>query len=93
MLKTQTVTAILHRSRLNFNITASSSSLPATASKMSTTENAIRAHPPPDSSEELRQQRPQQQPSGAYFPLGYKEAAYQWVCSLDLGLLIRLFHV
>ncbi|KAL6829910.1 alpha/beta-hydrolase [Trichoderma camerunense] len=89
MLKTQTVTAILHRSRINFNITTSSSSLPATASKMSTTENAIRAHPPPDAPEELRQQRPQQQPSGAYFPLGYKEAAYQWWSSVTPSMAER----
>lgn len=89
MLKTQTVTAILHRSRLNFNITTSSSSLPATASKMSTTENAIRAHSPPDAPEELRQQRPQQQPSGAYFPLGYKEAAYQWWSSVTPSMAER----
>ncbi|KAK4081768.1 uncharacterized protein Triagg1_2509 [Trichoderma aggressivum f. europaeum] len=89
MLKTQTVTAILHRSRLNFNITTSSISLPATASNMSTTENAIRAHPPPDAPEELRQQRPQQQPSGAYFPLGYKEAAYQWWSSVTPSMAER----
>lgn len=82
MLKTQTVTAILHRSRINI----SSSSLPATASKMSTTENAIRAHPPRDPPEELRQQKPQQA-AGAYFPLGYKEAAYQWV-SFDFSVAV-----
>ncbi|KAL6881170.1 alpha/beta-hydrolase [Trichoderma novae-zelandiae] len=77
MLKTQTVSAILHRSRLSFTITTSPSPLPATVSSMSTTETAIRAHPPREAPEEVRQQRPQQ-PAGAYFPLGYKEAAYQW---------------
>ncbi|UKZ47300.1 hypothetical protein TrVGV298_001518 [Trichoderma virens] len=87
MLKTQTVTAILHRSRLSFNLTSSTSSLPATASNMSTTENAIR--PPRDAPEELRQQRPQQQPSGAYFPLGYKEAAYQWWSSVTPSMAER----
>ncbi|KAL7950213.1 alpha/beta-hydrolase [Trichoderma barbatum] len=89
MLKTQTVTAILHRSRLSLNLTTSPSALPATVSNMSTTENAIRAHPPRDSPEELRQQRPQQQPSGAYFPLGYKEAAYQWWSSVTPSMAER----
>ncbi|KAL7802164.1 alpha/beta-hydrolase [Trichoderma aethiopicum] len=88
MLKTQTVSAILHRSRLSFPITTSPSPLPATTSSMSTTENAIRAHPPREAPEELRQQRPQQ-PAGAYFPLGYKEAAYQWWCGVTPSMAER----
>lgn len=57
---------------------------------MSTADGSVRApnargadHP-----EHLRQQKPEQRPSSVYFPMGYKEAAYQWVCaclkSLDL---------
>jgi cardiolipin-specific phospholipase len=82
MLKTQTVTAILHRSRLNLALNTASTPTASPAypvSKMSTTENAIRVQPPLEATEELRQGKPQQV-KGAYFPLGYKEAAYQWVC-------------
>jgi hypothetical protein len=84
MLKTQTVTAILHRSRLNLTLNTASTSPTASpaypVAKMSTTENAIRAQPPPEPTEELRQGKPQPV-KGAFFPLGYKDAAYQWVCS------------
>lgn len=48
---------------------------------MSTADGSVRApnargadHP-----EHLRQQKPEQRPSTVYFPMGYKEAAYQWV--------------
>ncbi|PTB70710.1 alpha/beta-hydrolase [Trichoderma citrinoviride] len=88
MLRTQTVSAILQRSRLSFTLTTSPSPLPATTSSMSTTESAIRAHPPREAPEDLRQQRPQQV-SGAYFPLGYKEAAYQWWCGVTPSMAER----
>ena len=57
---------------------------------MSTAEGSVRApnargaeHP-----EHLRQQKPEQRPSTVYFPMGYKEAAYQWVsaCSKPIDL-------
>lgn len=49
---------------------------------MTTTDSAVRAHqaarPADQPVDEIRQQKPQQPPS-VFFPLGYKEAAYQWV--------------
>ncbi|KAM0484245.1 hypothetical protein ACHAPX_001664 [Trichoderma viride] len=91
MLKTQTVTAILHRSRLNLALNTASTPTASPAypvSKMSTTENAIRVQPPLEATEELRQGKPQQV-KGAYFPLGYKEAAYQWWSSITPSMAER----
>jgi len=59
-----------------------SSSSPATA-RMTTTEGSVRTQHPheagPHATEDLRAQQRPQRPSAAYFPLGYKDAAYQWV--------------
>ncbi|KAJ6444590.1 alpha/beta hydrolase [Purpureocillium lavendulum] len=58
------------------------------AARMSTTEGAVRAQHPhgteagPHATEDIRPQQKPQRPSGAYFPLGYKDAAYQWWTSV-----------
>ncbi|GJN80719.1 hypothetical protein PLIIFM63780_004249 [Purpureocillium lilacinum] len=62
-----------------------SSSSPATA-RMTTTEGSVRTQHPheagPHATEDLRAQQRPQRPSAAYFPLGYKDAAYQWWTSV-----------
>ena len=47
---------------------------------MSTADGGIRiqARPSAEHTAEVRQQKPTQPPT-TYFPLGYKDAAYQWV--------------
>ncbi|PHH65899.1 hypothetical protein CDD81_1268 [Ophiocordyceps australis] len=84
MLKTHTASALLQRSRITLAATSSSpppSSSPASSATkspitMSSTEGPVR---PPQSQQQLKDQRP---PESAYFPLGYKEAAYQWWTSV-----------
>ncbi|KAM4056956.1 alpha/beta hydrolase fold domain-containing protein [Hirsutella rhossiliensis] len=77
MLKShQTASAVLQRSRLSF---AASTCPPPP--KMSTTEAPLRPQHAHADDPRPQQQRPQQPPS-VYFPLGYKDAAYQWWTSV-----------
>ena len=80
MLTQQSSTVVL-RSRIFLassilvagGVNSNNSAVPQHKASMSTPDGSVRA------SEESRQQRPRQ-PS-IFFPLGYKEAAYQWVSS------------
>ncbi|UNI21615.1 hypothetical protein JDV02_007591 [Purpureocillium takamizusanense] len=59
----------------------------ANAARMTTTEGTVRAQHPheghPHATDDIRaQQQKPQRPSAAYFPLGYKDAAYQWWTSI-----------
>lgn len=81
MLKQHSATSVL-RSRIT--IVSSMPSAGANGSpsvKMSTADGSVRAQQPaPRASDEIKQQKPQRPPS-VFFPLGYKDAAYQWVSS------------
>ncbi|PHH82489.1 hypothetical protein CDD82_5825 [Ophiocordyceps australis] len=90
MLKTHAASALLQRSRITLAATSSSpsSSSPASPAAKSPITTPIitmpsshdaHAPPPPQSQQQLKDQRP---PESAYFPLGYKEAAYQWWSSV-----------
>ncbi|RSL90098.1 hypothetical protein CEP52_014694 [Fusarium oligoseptatum] len=77
MLKIQPTFAALQLSRLTL-----AASLPAASCKMSTAEGAVRPPRAADAPEEFKHQ-PELKPSSAFlFPLGYKDAAYQWWTSL-----------
>lgn len=80
MLKHQSATAVLQISRITLASTTSSSLPVSQSAKMSTADGSVRPQQARsvDRSEELKQQKPERQPN-VYFPLGYKEAAYQWV--------------
>lgn len=74
MLKIQPTFAALQLSRLTL-----AASLPAASCKMSTADGAVRPPRAADAPEEFKHQ-PELKPSSAFlFPLGYKDAAYQWV--------------
>ncbi|RSL63735.1 hypothetical protein CEP54_005073 [Fusarium duplospermum] len=77
MLKIQPTFAALQLSRLTL-----AASLPAASCKMSTADGAVRPPRAADAPEEFKHQ-PELKPSSAFlFPLGYKDAAYQWWTSL-----------
>lgn len=79
MLKQHTATAVL-RSRITVvsSMPGASSTTPQQQTvKMSTTDGNVRA-------QEVKQQK-QTRPPATYFPLGYKDAAYQWVSFAHLG--------
>lgn len=51
---------------------------------MAAAETGGHSHPPSahgEAAEEVKQHKPVRGPPAVYFPLGYKEAAYQWVCT------------
>lgn len=80
MLRLQPSSAVLPISRLSSSITAFNTTTPT---RSMSTDGTVR---PPhggrvaDAPEEIKQA--ELKPSHAFlFPLGYKDAAYQWVCS------------
>lgn len=75
MLKLQTSSAVLQLSRITL-----AASLPSTKCNMSTTDGTVR--PPPSRAAEHAdeyKQTPPARTAAAFFPMGYKDAAYQWV--------------
>lgn len=76
MLKHQSASAILSRSRSHLVASAS----PPLKATMTTTENPVRTPQPSEPPMGSIQQKPQRGgPPSMYFPLGYKEAVHQWV--------------
>jgi hypothetical protein len=64
---------------------------------MSTTDGSVRVHQAPNlpsdhAPEQIKQQQPPSRGPATYFPLGYKEAAYQWV-SYPIPLLGALENI
>lgn len=93
MLKIPAATAgtLLHRSRIVLAAASASASASAISKvrrpNMTSSEGSVRAGPrPQDVPDHLKQTKPERPTT--YFPLGYKDAAYQWVC--HLAMQIRL---
>ncbi len=74
MLKQQKATVFFQRSRITL---ASSFPTASKLAKMAAENGAARAQQQDDTSQ-VKQTR-ETRPPPVYFPLGYKEAAYQWV--------------
>uniref|UniRef100_A0A8H7NPH4 AB hydrolase-1 domain-containing protein n=1 Tax=Bionectria ochroleuca TaxID=29856 RepID=A0A8H7NPH4_BIOOC len=98
MLKQQAATAVLHRSRIIFVTSASNAGQlyhhPPPPSIMSTTDGSVRVHQAPNlpsdhAPEQIKQQQPPSRGPATYFPLGYKEAAYQWWSSVTPSMAER----
>lgn len=61
---------------------------------MSTTDGSVRVHQAPNlpsdhAPEQIKQQQPPSRGPATYFPLGYKEAAYQWWSSVTPSMAER----
>lgn len=80
MLKYHITAVLVRRSRLSWNAAAIPGIRAASfAAPSSTYTMASSSADTPPSGETLKQQKPAQQGPVTYFPLGYKDAAYQWV--------------
>ncbi|ODA76389.1 hypothetical protein RJ55_08235 [Drechmeria coniospora] len=98
MIKTGVASALLQRTAFTLATTTiattaitntnSGSNANNTAVKMPASDGAVRVQQPPAANDGPLQQKPQAPPT-IYFPLGYKEAAYQWWTSVTPAMAER----
>jgi len=86
MLKTYTSTSLLVPKRLKL-VSLQHSSKMTNDATLSETRSQHPQQQPTLASQRAKQQTQAQQRPATYFPLGYKEAAQQWVCLLFVAAL------
>ncbi|KAF6833025.1 alpha/beta hydrolase fold containing protein [Colletotrichum plurivorum] len=100
MLQHQTALAVVNGSRLKFAssvITSSSASVKSSPSKRASSEESVprRSHQTMAATAVPARPDARTRPVGAYFPLGYKDAVYQWWTSVTPQMAERnvLSHI